>query len=146
MLAALQVALEELARIDLDNLPDDDDGQPAAIAARLAECEAAAQRHQAALRRADTVFVSGMMDEVRYQEQVRRLRAALEAVQSEGAQLQAAAAAAQQNGSRAERLAAIRAAGPAMLTLPDTAAANAWLRHYVRVYVRDNQATEIRFL
>jgi hypothetical protein len=27
----------------------------------------------------------------------------------------------------------------------DTAAANAWFRRYVRVMVRDNQITEVRF-
>jgi hypothetical protein len=51
-----------------------------------------------------------------------------------------------QRGSRAERLAEIAASGPAMLTAEDTAVANAWLRRYVRVYVRENQVTEVRFL
>ena len=32
-----------------------------------------------------------------------------------------------------------------MLTTEDTAAANAWLRRYVRVMVRDNQVSEVRF-
>ena len=37
-------------------------------------------------------------------------------------------------------------AGPAMLATPDTAAANAWLRRYVRVFVANNRAVEVRFL
>ncbi len=40
----------------------------------------------------------------------------------------------------------IAAAGYAMLTTPDTAAANAWWRRFVRVYVRNNQIVEVRWL
>ena len=146
VLAALSVALTELAAADLSALPDEGDARAAEYAVRLAEHDAALARHQQALRRADTAFVSGVMDEERYRDQVKRLRAAIEAEQSARTQLQAAAEAAQQRGSRADRLAEIRAAGPAMLTYPDTAAANAWLRRYVRVYVRSNQVVEVRFL
>jgi hypothetical protein len=32
-----------------------------------------------------------------------------------------------------------------MLATEDTAAANAWLRRYVRVLVRDNQVTDVVF-
>ena len=146
VLAALQIALEELAAADLSAIPDDDQAQAQELAARLSECDAALQRQQAALRRADTAFVSGVMDDERYREQVSRLRAAIAAAETERAQLQAAAEQQRQAGSRAERLAQIAASGGAMLTLPDTAAANAWLRRYVRVYVRENQVTEVRFL
>jgi len=66
--------------------------------------------------------------------------------QSALTQLQAAAKAEQQRGSRAERLAEIAASGPAMLTLPDAAAANIWFRRYVRVLVQANQVVEVRFL
>lgn len=40
----------------------------------------------------------------------------------------------------------LAAAGYAMLTTPDTAAANAWWRRFVRVYVRNNQIVEVRWL
>lgn len=50
-----------------------------------------------------------------------------------------------QRGSRADMLAEVAAGGPAMLTTEDTAAANAWLRRRVRVFVRDNQVSEVRF-
>ncbi len=53
-------------------------------------------------------------------------------------QTRAAIAADKQRGTRQERLAELAASGPAMLTTPDTAAANAWLRRLVRVWVRDN--------
>ncbi len=56
-----------------------------------------------------------------------------------------AAAAAKQRGSRAAMLAEVAAGGPAMLTAEDTAAANAWLRRRVRVFVADNQVTRVRF-
>jgi len=39
----------------------------------------------------------------------------------------------------------LAASGPAMLATEDTAAANAWLRRYVRVLVRDNQVTDVVF-
>ena len=61
------------------------------------------------------------------------------------APLEAAADAAKQRGSRADMLAEVAAGGPAMLTTEDTAAANAWLRRRVRVFVRDNQVSEVRF-
>ena len=42
-------------------------------------------------------------------------------------------------------LAEVAAGGPAMLATDDTAAANAWLRRRVRVFVADNQVTRVRF-
>lgn len=45
----------------------------------------------------------------------------------------------------AAMLAEVAAGGPAMLTAEDTAAANAWLRRRVRVFVADNQVTRVRF-
>ena len=85
------------------------------------------------------------MDLDRYRAQVDRLRAAIAAEQSAKTTLEADADAARQRGSRADMLRAVAAAGPAMLATEDTAAANAWLRRYVRVFVRDNQVTEVRF-
>lgn len=146
VLAALAVAVDVLAGADLSAVPDDDADRAAELDRRLAEHAAAIQRHQGALRRADTAFVSGVMDEDRYREQVTRLRAATEAEQSAQVQLQAAALADQQRGSRANRLREIAASGRAMLTTPDTAAANTWLRRYVRVFVRGNQVVEVRWL
>lgn len=144
--AALAAALDVLAAADLSAIPDDDPAAADQLVAQLAAHEAAIGRHAAALRRADTAYVSGVMDDERYQEQVKRLRSAIEAEQGALAQAQAAAEAERQRGSRADRLAAIAAAGPAMLTLPDAAAANAWFRRYVRVFVRGNQVAEVRFL
>ncbi len=127
-------------------IPDEDADAAARLADQLAAHATAIARHQAALRRADTAYVSGAMDDDRYQEQVKRLRAAIEAEQSAQTQLSAAAAAQQQRGNRAERLQEIAARGPAMLTTPDTTSANAWLRRYVRVIVADNRAVEVHFL
>lgn len=56
------------------------------------------------------------------------------------------AAANTQRGNRRQRLAEIAAHGQAMLTTPDTAAANAWLRRYVRIYIEHNSIIEVRFL
>lgn len=146
VLAALRIAIDILAGSDLSAIPDDDDEHAAQLEQQLAAHAAAIQRHQQALRRADTAFVSGVMDDERYQEQVRRLRAAIELEQSAQTQLQAAAQARQQRGNRRQRLQEIAARGPAMLTTGDTAAANVWLREYVRVFVRDNQIVEVRWL
>jgi len=54
--------------------------------------------------------------------------------------------AAAQRGSRRDRLQEIATHGPAMLATPDTAAANTWLRQYVRVFVAKNRVIEVRFL
>jgi hypothetical protein len=86
------------------------------------------------------------MDDDRYREQVARLRGAIEAEQSARTQTEAAAIAQQQRGTRAERLQEIAARGLEMLTTPDTAAANAWLRRYVRVYVAGSRVVEVRLL
>lgn len=144
--AALEAAIDVLAKSDLSAIPNDDADRAAALQAQLDAHAAAIARHQAALRRADTAYVNGVMDEERYQEQVRRLRAAIETETTAQLQAQAAADAEQQRGSRRQRLEQIAAAGRAILTTPDTAAANTWLRAYVRVYVRDNQVSEVRFL
>jgi DNA invertase Pin-like site-specific DNA recombinase len=146
VLEALAYALDDLAHADLSAIPDDDEDRAGQLAQAIASHDAAIARHMASLRRADTAYVSGAMDDERYREQVDRLRAAIEAEQSAQVQLRAAADAQQQRGSRAERLAEIAASGSAMLTTPDTAAANAWFRRYVRVLVRDNSVVEVRFL
>ena len=57
----------------------------------------------------------------------------------------AAADAIRQRGSRADLLREVAAGGQAMLTTSDTAAANAWLRRRVRVFVADNQVSDVRF-
>jgi hypothetical protein len=99
----------------------------------------------AGLRRADDAFVAGVMDLDRYKTQVDRLRSLIELEQSAKTTLEAAADAAKQRGSRADMLREVAASGPAMLATEDTAAANAWLRRYVRVLVRDNQVTDVVF-
>jgi DNA invertase Pin-like site-specific DNA recombinase len=145
VIEALAIALDDLAHADLSAIPDDDGDQAAQLDQQLAQHDAAIAKHQQALRRADDAFVAGVMDLDRYKAQVDRLRALIAAEESAKTTLQAAADAAKQRGSRADMLAEIAAAGPAMLTAPDTAAANAWLRRYVRVFVRDNEVTEVRF-
>jgi DNA invertase Pin-like site-specific DNA recombinase len=145
VLAALAYALDDLAAADLSAIPDEDTDAAAALAAQLAAHDSAIARHMTALRRADDAYVSGVMDTDRYRVQVDRLRTAIELEQSARTQAEAAAAAQAQRGSRADLLRDIAASGPAMLTTPDTAAANAWLRRYVRVYVEGNSVVEVRF-
>jgi DNA invertase Pin-like site-specific DNA recombinase len=145
VLAALAYALDDLAAADLSAIPDEDTDAAAALAAQLAAHDAAIARHMQALRRADDAYVSGVMDTERYRVQVDRLRTAIELEQSARTQTEAAAAAQAQRGSRADLLRDIAAAGPAMLSTADTAAANAWLRRYVRVYVEQNSVVEVRF-
>jgi len=112
---------------------------------QLVAHDAAIAKHQRGLRLADDAFVAGVMDLDRYKTQVDRLRGLIEAEESAKTQLQAAADAVAQRGSRADMLRDVAAGGPAMLTTEDTAAANAWLRRRVRVFVRDNQVSEVRF-
>ena len=145
VLEALSIALDDLSRRDLSAFPDDDGDQAAQLAAQLAAHDSAIAKHVAGLRRADDAFVAGVMDLDRYKAQVDRLKALIAAEESAKTTLQAAADAAQQRGSRADMLREVAARGPAMLTTEDTAAANAWLRRYVRVFVAENQVTEVRF-
>ncbi len=140
-----QGELADLAAQDLANIPDDDGDQAAQLAAQLAAHDAAIAKHQRGLRLADDAFVGGVMDLDRYKTQVDRLRSLIELEQSAKSTLEAAADAAKQRGSRADMLREVAASGPAMLATEDTAAANAWLRRYVRVLVRDNQVTDVVF-
>jgi len=144
VLKALAKALVDLAHADLSTIPADDD-TAAQQQAQIAEHDAAIVRHQQALARADDAYTAGVMDLERYKRQVERLTAAIAAEQSVQTQLQAAADAVKQRGTRAEFLAETAAAGPAMLVIEDTAAANAWLRRHVRVFVRDNSVVDVRF-
>lgn len=147
VIAALQVALDELAGADLSALAESEGGDRAGqLQAQLDAHAAAIARHRAALRRADTAFVSGVMDEERYQEQVARLRAAIAAEEESAEQGRVLLRNEQEHGSRRDRLAEIVASGYAMLATPDTAAANTWWRRYARVFVRDNQIAEVRWL
>lgn len=73
------------------------------------------------------------------------MRAVIELEESAKTQIQAAADAIRQRGSRADLLREVAAGGQAMLTTSDTAAASAWLRRRVRVFVRDNQVSDVRF-
>jgi DNA invertase Pin-like site-specific DNA recombinase len=136
VLEAIAAALDDLAHADLSAVTDDDN--TAAHLTRIAQHEAAIERHSAALRRADDAYVAGIMDADRYRAQVDRLTGAIAAERSAVEQTRAAIAADKQRGTRQERLAELAASGPAMLTTPDAAAANAWLRRLVRVWVRDN--------
>lgn len=86
------------------------------------------------------------MDEARYSEQVKRIQQAQAAEQLEIDKLRALLAETTTYGTRAERLEEIRASGYAMLTHPDTAAANAWWRRFCRVMVRNNVVTEVIWL
>jgi hypothetical protein len=145
VMEALQIAIADLAAQDLANIPDDDGDRAAQLAAQLAAHDAAIAKHQRGLRLADDAFVGGVMDLDRYKTQVDRLRSLIELEQSAKTTLEAAADAAKQRGSRADMLREVAASGPAMLATEDTAAANAWLRRYVRVLVRDNQVTDVVF-
>lgn len=143
VLEAITAAIDDLAHADLSAIADDADAHHAAHLARIAQHEAAIERHSAALRRADDAYVAGLMDSTRYRAQVDRLSAAVAAERSAIEQTRAAIAADRQRGTRAERLAEIAAAGHAMLTTDNTAAANAWLRRLVRVWVRDNSPVAV---
>jgi hypothetical protein len=145
VMEALQIAIADLAAQDLANIPDDDGDRAAQLAAQLAAHDAAIAKHHRGLRLADDAFVGGVMDLDRYKTQVDRLRSLIELEQSAKTTLEAAADAAKQRGSRADMLREVAASGPAMLATEDTAAANAWLRRYVRVLVRDNQVTDVVF-
>jgi DNA invertase Pin-like site-specific DNA recombinase len=146
VLAALHLALDALATADLAAIPDDANDRAEQLRQEIAQHESAAARHAQALRRADTAYVNGVMDDARYQEQVRRLQAAAAAEQETIAQLRAQLANAQAHGSRRERLEEIRRAGYEMLTTPDTVAANAWWRRYCLVLVEQNSVVEVRWL
>lgn len=143
--AALAMALDDLTGADLSAIPDEDGDSAATLQAQIAEHDANIAKHRLGLERADTAWVNGAMDDDRYKRQVDRLTAAIEAEESAKTKLVAAADAARQRGSRADWLVETAAAGPAMLTTDDTAAANAWLRRRVRVYVRDNSVVNVRF-
>ena len=146
VIAALRIALDELTRADLSAIADVQDDRAGQLQAQMDAHAAAIARHQQALRRADTAFVSGAMDEERYTEQVKRLRAAIEAEQDAAAQLGAMLETEATRGRRRDRLQEVIAAGYAMLDAPDIPAANSWWRRYVQVWVEGNNIVEVRWL
>ncbi len=143
---ALRKALDVLVASDLSAIPDDGDAQTERLRAQLAQHQANMTRHAEALRRADTAYTNGLMDDARYNEQVKRVQAAQAAEQLEIDKLTALLSETATYGTRAERLAEIVASGYAMLTTEDTAAANVWFRRYVRVMVRGNRVAEVIWL
>jgi DNA invertase Pin-like site-specific DNA recombinase len=146
VIAALEIALDDLAGSDLSAIADDDTSHADRLQAQIAQHDAAIVRHTVALRRADTAYVNGAMDDERYTEQVKRLQAAIAAEREEIIKLHAMLTSEAERGTRRERLEEIRANGHAMLTTPDTARANAWWRRYVRVWARDNEVWDVQWL
>lgn len=86
------------------------------------------------------------MDVERYAAQVLRVQSEVAAERARLDTLRADVADEQARGSHADRLAEVIANGYALLDTPDTAAANAWLRQRVRVWVEDNMIVEVEWL
>lgn len=142
---ALETSVSYLALATDDPSPDDDTDAAAHLAAQLAAHDAAIAKHVQALKRADDAYMAGVKDLDWLRAQTANIKALIAAEQSAKTTLEAAADAAKQRGSRADMLREVAASGPAMLTTEDTATANAWLRRFVRVFVRDNQVTDVVF-
>ena len=146
VLAALRAAIDVLAGQDLTALADVDSNRTDELLAQIARCEAAIERHETALGRADDAYVAGLMDADRYAAVVGRINGQITIERAAIDKLIATIAAEQARGTRADRLATIVANGYALLDTPDTAQANAWLRQRVRVWVSDNMVTEVEWL
>lgn len=144
--AALRDKIASLAGADLDALAADAPDpfsalheQIEALAAQLAELDAA-------VTRADNAYVRGLLPIERYEAQVRRLGEEIENTRRALAAQQQALAAASEQGNRRERLAETAALGLAKLDDPDVAAANAWLRAHVRVWVNGRKVQAIEWV
>lgn len=118
-----------------------------ALIARLASALADIARLTRSLQAADDAhFVAGTLDADRYTRTVQRLQAEIAARQTEADRLTARQQAESARGSRADRLADVLANGPAVLASAEPAAANAWLRAHLRVWVKDKAVLIVEWL
>lgn len=146
-MTALRAAIEYVSGLaSIDSLLHDDEAATAQIAAQIVAHEAAIERLQSSLHRADDAYTSGAMDADRYRRQVERITGQIEAERGAIERLNAQAASARAQTQRRERLDNLRNVGLTMLQSEDVTAANAWLRAHVRVWAQDNQVVEVEFI
>ena len=107
--------------------------------------ETAAERIKASLRKADTAWLDGTLDDDRYRTQVDRLKAQLATTETEAERLQRAIADAGSREVRRERLLSVAAMGASILDGDETAA-NAWLRQVLRIVVHSGSEVEAHWL
>lgn len=144
--AVLRQRMASLADADLDRLE----------AVQVDPLDAWRQRHDhlegrlrdldAALARADAAYVRGVMTAARYEAQVARIGGDVAAATAELEQIARQMQQAAEAGSRRGRLEEVVALGLAKLDDPDQAAANAWLRAHVRVWVDGRKVFAVEWL
>ncbi len=144
---ALRALIADLPNRDLDSLLADDDGSSAAvIAAQVAQQHKALAGFASAKARADAAYVDGHMSASDYAAQVKRLRTNEEHIRAELTRLDGLAAADIHRQTRRLRIDEVVADGLAMLASDDTAAANLWLRHHIRVWADAAKTLAIEWL
>lgn len=146
VVGALRAAIEALQNSNLVDLAGDDDSYLADLQTAVSAQETIIQRANAGLRRADDAFTSGIMDIDRYRRQTERFNAQIAQAESEMERLYTTIDDEKARGTRRQRLEDAARVGLAMLDNQDATAANAWLRTYVRVWVRAHQVVGVEWL
>lgn len=95
-------------------------------------------KQKQALQRADDAYIDGKMDLERYNQQVDRLKEQWVSLQAALAEYESALQEEMFSNRRQERLQEIVTDGIAYLETDDKAAANAWLRRHIKIWVRND--------
>lgn len=115
------------------------------IEANIAKTMQRLEKHEEATQRADDAYVLGKMDYDRYGRQLERLENEQAQIQDELARLHAQLEEQQKEEGRAERLLTVANEGLRMLESEDVAAANAWFRRHIQIWIdNDNPRRRIR--
>lgn len=141
----LRRGIERLNTANIDALLDDDAGLSELLQNQIAEQQAAIERTQAAMQRADDAFVGGAMDGDRYRRQVDRLTSQMTAAQKEVERLRTRYNDEADKARRRQRIEDVAAVGLAKLD-GEPAAGNVWLRRHVRMWVRDGRIVSVEWL
>lgn len=101
---------------------------------------------QQQLERADTAYVSGAMNAERYEKQIKRITASMQAAGREIERVHQELATVENQAQRAERIETIQRIGLERLNDPNVQTANAWIRKHFRVWVANTQVEQIDIL
>lgn len=115
------------------------------LEASIAKTMQRLEKHEESVQRADDAYVLGRMDYERYSRQLERLEREQAQIKEELANLQAQLEEQHKEEGRAERLLTFADEGLAMLASEDIAAANAWFRRHLQIWIdNDNPQRRIR--
>lgn len=135
VLTWLRDAISELAEVDPSDVNIGEDDRIDILQSRIAGHAAAIARLRGNLKRADDAYVRGLMDIDRYQSQLDQINQQIAHEANEIERLQSETITEKARGTRRDRIKSVADHGLEMLDSENVAAANAWFRERLRVWV-----------